>query len=145
MTLYSVVRQRKDANIMKPKLRIAYSLLFCFLLLTEICIALFIHDNFIRPYVGDVLVTTLICCFIRIFIPDKINLLPLFVFIFSCLVEISQYFDIVKLLGLENNRFLSIIIGRTFSIIDLLCYAVGCGFFFGISLLIKKICRRNKA
>ena len=35
------------------------------LLGVEICIALFVHDNFIRPYLGDVLVTELLCCLCR--------------------------------------------------------------------------------
>lgn len=37
---------------MKNK-RLLYTFLFCGLLALEICIALFVHDAFIRPYVGD--------------------------------------------------------------------------------------------
>lgn len=127
---------------MKTKLRIIYSILFCVLLMTEICIALFVHDDFIRPYVGDMLVTVLICCFLRIFIPTGIRVLPLYVFIFAAIVEIAQYFDIVKLLGLDGNRFLSVLLGRTFSPLDLLCYAVGCLAFFGLSCVIERIAKK---
>ena len=112
------------------KLRFAYLILFLTLLLIEIFIALFIKDSFIRPYVGDVLVTVLICSFARIFIPKGLKLLPVYVFIFSAAVEIAQYFDIVKILGLENNSFLSVLIGRTFSLHDIFCYAIGCILFF---------------
>ena len=41
------------------KRRIVYALIALGLLAVEVLIALFVHDNFIRPYVGDVLVTVL--------------------------------------------------------------------------------------
>lgn len=103
-----------------------YGVLFGVIFLTELCIALFVKDNFIRPYVGDMLVTVLIGCFFRIFMPRRPRLLPLYVFLFAAAVETAQYFDLVKVFGLDNIRFLSILIGRTFSFWDLVCYAVGC-------------------
>lgn len=130
---------------MKTKLRIIYAVIFLLILIAEICIALFIHDDFVRPYIGDVLVTVLICALLRIFIPEGVKLLPLYVFLFAVLVEILQYIDIVKLLGLESNSFLSTIIGRTFSLHDILCYGVGCVVFFGISCLMGYICRRRQS
>ena len=39
--------------------RFSYFLIFCSLMAVEVCIALFVHDSFIRPYVGDMLVTLL--------------------------------------------------------------------------------------
>ncbi len=121
------------------KLHLTYTLSFLALLFIEVLIALFIRDDFVRPYVGDVLVTVLICCFMRIFFPRGVKALPLYVFIFAATVEILQYFDIVKLLGLESNRFISILIGRTFSFADLVCYAIGCLLFFSADSLLKRI------
>lgn len=106
--------------------RILFLLIFCVLLAVEVSIALFINDSFVRPYVGDMLVTLLLCCLCRIVVPGKVRLLPLFVFIFATCVEIGQYFDLVGLLGLADNRILSIALGRTFSWIDIVCYGVGC-------------------
>lgn len=120
------------------KLRILYALLFCGILLTEIIIALFVNDNFVRPYVGDVLVTVLICCFFRVFIPQGVTALPVYVFLFAVAVEIGQYFDIVKLIGLENSNFFSILLGRTFSAVDILCYALGCVLFFAIDRTVRQ-------
>ena len=108
------------------KKRLSYFLIFCSLMAVEVCIALFVHDSFIRPYVGDMLVTLLLCCMVRVVIPDQVRLLPLYVFLFAACVEIGQYFDVVALLGLEDNRLISIALGRTFSWLDLVCYAVGC-------------------
>ena len=108
------------------KKRLSYFLIFCSLMAVEVCIALFVHDSFIRPYVGDMLVTLLLWCMARVAIPDRVRLLPLYVFLFAACVEIGQYFDVVALLGLEDNRLISIALGRTFSWLDLVCYAVGC-------------------
>ena len=110
---------------MKNK-RILYGSIFCGLLATEVCIALFVNDSFIRPYVGDMLVTLLLCCLCRVIEPCKVRLLPAYVFVFAACVEIGQYFDLVAFLGLADNRILSIALGRTFSWIDIVCYAVGC-------------------
>jgi len=120
------------------RIRIIYALLFLGIFLTEVIIALFINDNFIRPYFGDVLITLLLCCFFRLFLPKQTKALPIFVFLFSVVVEVLQYFDIVKLLGLDNIKFFSVLIGRTFSWVDILCYAIGCISFFFIDHLIFK-------
>ncbi len=122
----------------KKKLRIFYGVSFLLILATEILIALFIRDNFIRPYVGDMLVTVLICFFVRIFIPEKFSIVPLLVFLFSLLVEIGQYFDFVKLLGLDENLFFSILLGRTFSVADIICYGIGCAVFALFDYMIKR-------
>ncbi len=127
---------------MKKKLRISYLIIFVLLLVTEVCIALFVHDNFVRPYIGDVLVVGVICAFLRVFIPDKIKALPLIASVFAASVEILQYFDFVKLLGLSENRFFSILLGRTFDIKDIICYIAGGLIFFAAEVLILK---RRKA
>lgn len=101
-------------------------------------IALFVNDAFVRPYVGDMLVTLLLCCLCRVIIPDKVRLLPVYVFVFAACVEIGQYFDVVALLGLADNRIISIALGRTFSWMDIVCYAVGCVAAFLLDQIIIK-------
>lgn len=122
----------------KKKLRIIYGVAFLLIFATEIFIALYVRDDFIRPYVGDMLVTVLICCFVRVLIPEKFIVAPLLVFLFSSLVEIGQYFDFVKLLGLDNNAFISTLFGRTFSLADIICYGIGCVIFAVLDYIIKK-------
>ena len=124
------------------KQRITYAICFLLLFLTEVYIALYVHDDFVRPYIGDVLVTILICSFCRIFVPKGLKALPLYVLIFSFLVEIAQYFQIVKLLGLEGNVFFATIIGTSFSHLDLICYTAGCLLFWATELTVKYIYRR---
>lgn len=118
--------------------RLVYLLIFFSLLATEIVIALFLNDAFVRPYVGDMLVTLLLCCLCRVLIPDKVRLLPVYVFVFAACVEIGQYFDVVALLGLADNRIISIALGRTFSWMDIVCYAVGCVAAFLLDQIINK-------
>ena len=109
------------------KKRLFYLFATLVLLAIEVLIALFVHDNFVRPYVGDMLVVVVIYTFVRIFVPQKCRLLPLWIFLFAVAVEVLQYFEIVRLLGLSRNRFMSVLIGGTFDWKDIACYAVGCG------------------
>lgn len=107
------------------KKRAVYIVLTILLLTVEVLIALFVHDRIVRPYIGDMLVVVVIYTFIRIWIPDALRLLPLYVFLFATGVEILQYFNLVELLGVSDNRFLRILLGTSFDWKDILCYAVG--------------------
>ena len=104
----------------------------CFLLAavllfgTEICIALFVDDRFVRPFGGDILVVILIYCAVRVFVPDGIPLLSLWIFLFAVCVELLQYVQILELLHLSHIPLLSVIAGTSFSFLDILCYAAGC-------------------
>lgn len=108
------------------KKRMLYLLAAFIFLGIEILIALYVHDDFVRPYVGDILVVVVIYTFLKVISPQKNKLLPIYIFVFAVLIEGLQYFEIVKLLGAENNRFLSVLIGSTFDVKDILCYGIGC-------------------
>jgi len=102
-----------------------YALLCALLLLTEVLIALYLHDPFVRPYVGDSLaVVTLYCLVLTFFeLPRQAALLG--VFVFACCLEGAQYLRLVEVLGVQDNRVLSVIIGTVFSPFDLVAYAAG--------------------
>lgn len=102
-----------------------YFLLAVILFFVEVFIALFIDDKLIRPFVGDVLVVILIYCAVRIFLNVDYFRAALGVLIFACTIEILQYFDYVRLLGFEQNRILSVALGRTFEWLDFAAYFVG--------------------
>ena len=101
---------------------------FLALLAIEVLIALYVHDNFVRPYIGDVLVVIVIYFFARIFLPEKYPWLPGAIFAFATVVEILQYFRLAELLGLQNHPFWRTVLGSTFDWKDILCYGVGCIF-----------------
>jgi len=109
---------------MKKK-RLINLLIFLLLIGIEILIALYVHDGFIRPFVGDVIVVAVIYYFIRIFFPVGIKYLLLYIFIFSAAVEFAQLVGLTRMLS-GGNRFLQILMGTSFSIWDIICYLIGC-------------------
>lgn len=119
------------------KLRVIYGVVTVFLLVIEVLIALYIHDSFVRPYIGDVLIVILLYTFARIWIPKKYGFLPLWIFLFAAAVEGLQYFKLVELLGLQNNVFMRTLMGSVFDVKDIICYAAGC-MILGVYELIKR-------
>jgi hypothetical protein len=107
------------------KINIRYILSFIILFIIETIIALYVHDAIIRPYIGDILVVILIYTFIRGIVKKKIRFLPVYLFLFASVVEIMQYFKVIDLLHLRSNRVVSIILGTSFDIKDILCYLAG--------------------
>ena len=108
------------------KKRLLYGIATLIFLAIEVLIALYVHDDFVRPYVGDMIVVLPVYTLIRVFIPEKVRLLPLYVFLFAVLVEFLQWIHIVDLLGLSDSRFWSTVIGTGFDVKDIGCYAIGC-------------------
>lgn len=102
-----------------------YFLLTIILFLTEVSIALFVKDKIIRPFIGDVLVVILIFCFFRTFLQMNVFKTAFGVLIFAFSIEILQYFDFVKLIGMENNRIISTALGTTFEWLDFIAYFIG--------------------
>jgi len=117
------------------KTRIYYAIAALALFGIEAYIALFVHDDFVRPYVGDVLVVILIHCAARVVFPGKPRLLPLYVFAFACLVEFTQQIQLLDILGLAHIGWLRIVMGGTFDWADIACYAIGCAIVGLIELL----------
>ena len=108
------------------KRRLFYASWFLGLLILEVCIALFVHDRFVRPYIGDVLVVMVVYAAVRVVFPEGCRMLPLYVFLFAAGVELLQLFGVAELPVVRSSTFLRILIGTTFDFSDILCYAVGC-------------------
>lgn len=70
----------------RNKKRVNYAIVFLVLMVLEVIIALFVHDSFIRPYIGDILVVIVLYAGVRVFIPDSYRLLPLYIFIFATMI-----------------------------------------------------------
>lgn len=121
--------------------RILYGIATIILLVIEVLIALYVHDSIIRPYVGDILVVVVIYTFVRIFIPERVALLPVYIFVFAAGVELLQLINIVDVLGVRDSSFFSVLIGTVFDIKDVICYAVGCLFLCGYEIIKKRYVR----
>lgn len=116
-----------------------YFALTIILFVIEICIAIFVNDAFVRPFLGDVIVVWFMYYFIRSFIAIKPIYIAFFTLLFSFAVEIGQYFKLIEILGLQENKWARIVIGTSFSWWDLLCYVVG----FLLLFLMDKDLRKN--
>lgn len=106
---------------MKNRKRFICAGVFAAVLGIEVLIALFVHDAFVRPYLGDVLAVVCVYFFARILLQSKPRYLSIFVTAFAFLVELVQLTPLSEVLPLP----LSVIVGGTFDLKDLLCYLVG--------------------
>ena len=111
-----------------------YLLLTLILLVTEVLIALYVHDGFVRPYLGDVLVVMLVYCFLRTFLNWKILTTALFTLAFSFLVETLQALNLLEYLGWEDSKLAATLLGNSFAWLDMLAYLAG----FVLILLFEK-------
>lgn len=102
-----------------------YCAAFALLLGLEVFIALFVHDAFVRPYLGDVLVIVLLYCLGRGILGIRRKWLVPAVTVLGALAECLQYFHLADRLGLPEGSALRVILGSTFDPKDLLCYLAG--------------------
>lgn len=102
-----------------------YFLLSLLLFLVEVGIALYIKDDFIRPYLGDVLVVILIYTFIKTFFDLSVLKVAVLVLLFSFSIEFLQYLKIVERLHLQDSVLARTILGTSFEWLDLLAYLFG--------------------
>lgn len=109
------------------KKRIVYLLLTVIVLGIEIFIGVFVKDNIIRPFLGDVLVAVLLCLALRVILLEW-KWLPVAVFGFSFAIELTQLIRLDRLLGLDGT-VAGVILGSTFDILDIFCYLLGCVLF----------------
>jgi hypothetical protein len=105
----------------------------------EIMIAKYVHDDFVRPYIGDMLVVILIYCFAKTFINTKLIPTAMLVLLFAYFIEALQYFKIVNILGLQQYKLARIIIGTSFSLLDILMYTIGIGIVIFVSISCSSI------
>ena len=115
-----------------PKYFIATIILF----LIEVGIAVYIKDDFIRPYLGDFLVVILLYTALKSVSNLSVTTAALIVLCFSFLIEFLQYLNLVTFLGLQNSKIATTILGSSFSWYDMLAYTLGIGFVF---LIEKKL------
>lgn len=101
--------------------RLLYAAAFAVLFGVEVVIALFVHDRFVRPYLGDVLAVVTVYCGARIVFVSKPRFLSVWVTALALAVELLQLTDLSEHVG----KILAVILGATFDFTDLLCYAVG--------------------
>ncbi len=111
----------------KNKLRLIFAITAVLLLITEVLIGVY-ATGWVRSYLGDVLVVILLYTIYRaVFIdrPARWFVLPSLILLIAFGVEFLQLWGICDRLGI-HNRLLRILLGTSFSAVDLVCYAIGC-------------------
>lgn len=114
-------------------------LVFVCLFLTEVLIAKFVTQPFIRYRFGDFLVVIMIYYFVKTFVRTKPIYIAVFVLIFSFSIEFLQMSNLLEVMNLKNNKTANLILGNTFSVSDLLAYFLGI-----VSILILEFKLFNK-
>jgi Protein of unknown function (DUF2809) len=112
----------------------AYLIAAIVLFAIETLIALFVHDDFVRPYLGDVLAIALVYTTLRAITPlGAMRALALTLAI-ALAIEIGQAFHIASALGLGENRIARVVLGGVFDWRDLIAYAAGGAIIAAIEL-----------
>ena len=112
------------------KIAIKYITLFLALFAIEVIIATYIHDNFIRPYLGDTIVIVLIYAFVMGFfsvghtLSSKIKV-AFYVLLFAFIIEGLQASSFIYKIGLGDQKWAQVILGTSFSWWDIVAYIAG--------------------
>lgn len=102
-----------------------YAALFVLLLAIEVLIAVYVHDRFVRPFVGDLLVVVLLYSATRAWLAIPPRAAACAALLFACTVEVGQYFQLATLLHVDDNPALRTILGTHFDLRDFVAYACG--------------------
>ncbi|MBC2857085.1 DUF2809 domain-containing protein [Cetobacterium sp. 2A] len=111
-------------------------IVFLVIFMVELYIGLYVKDQYIRPYLGDILIIPLIYTFLNIFFKNNYRELILKIVIFAVCVELFQYFKMLNFLRI-TNKILQIVIGTTYDLNDIFCYVIG-GFLTYLVIIIIK-------
>jgi hypothetical protein len=120
--------------------RPSYALATIAVLGIEIAIARFVHDDFVRPDLGDSLAVVGLYLALRAVTPLGVAAGVAIAFAFACAIEVGQFFHLVDLLGLGANRLARIVLGTTFVLTDFVAYAGGA---LGV-LAVEAVCGRAR-
>jgi len=90
-----------------------------------VLIALYVHDSFVRPYLGDTIVIWLIYAFVLSFFAWSRSKVALGVLLFAFLIEGLQAMNFIELIGLQGNQLARVVIGTSFAWEDIWAYVGG--------------------
>lgn len=105
--------------------RIVYLAFAIALLAIEVVIALFVRDDLIRPYVGDVLAVGLVYSALRASTRLSFAAALALTLTIAFLVELAQAFGLLGALGLAENQIARTVLGGVFDWYDLAAYLAG--------------------
>ncbi|WP_109806617.1 DUF2809 domain-containing protein [Sphingosinithalassobacter portus] len=107
------------------RVRWGYALAALAVFLIEVAIALYVHDGFVRPLLGDTLAVILVYCGLRTMLPIGVRTAALSALAIAFAIEFSQLIGLADMLGLTHGSPWRLVIGSHFDWRDLIAYAVG--------------------
>jgi len=119
------------------------------LLLFEVIIAVFVKDQFFRPFVGDFLVVILLYSTSRALFSFSSLQTAVGVLLIAYCIEFFQYIEILEVLNIKRNVVLDLVFGTQFDWTDILAYSLGVAIILAMDNLIlktyiKSLVTRNK-
>ena len=121
------------------KARLAYVVAAVVVFTVEVLIAIFVHDQLVRPYIGDILAVVLVYLGIRAVMDISVGRALIAACIIAVVIEFAQLFHLLEALGLSHNRLARIVLGGVFDVKDLVCYAFG-----AVAVLMVEMTRRQR-
>lgn len=91
----------------------------------EVLIALFVRDDFVRPYIGDVLAVALVYTGLRAVTLLGVNAALAVTLAIAFAIEVAQVLGLLAALGLGDNAVARVVLGGTFDWADLAAYVAG--------------------
>lgn len=116
-----------------------YALAAFTLLCVELAIACFVHDGFVRPYLGDTLAVILVYLGLRTITRLKVVPAIAIALAFAVAIELSQIFHLISVLHLSRYPLAHFILGTGFDPKDFPSYAAG-----GVIVVIIEALRKER-
>ena len=111
--------------------------------MVEIAVAVGGRDGFVRPYLGDVLAVILVYLTLRAVTTLRVIPASLVALAVGVLVEAGQAMNLLQLVGLSNHALAAVVLGTSFSVGDLFCYAAGAAIAVFAECWCKRIASRG--
>jgi hypothetical protein len=121
------------------KARGYYAIAALVIFAVEVVIALYVRDDFVRPYLGDLLAVMLVYCAVRAVMGAGMFAALGFALGLALAIEVAQLFDVLGALGLGGNRVARIVLGGSFDVLDLAAYAAG-----GVAIIVVEAMLRRR-
>jgi hypothetical protein len=113
-----------------------YAAILVVLLAVELPIARYLHDRFVRPYVGDAIAVVLAYAGFRAVFGLGYRAGLVAALLLATAIEIGQHFHLTTLLGLDGYPFIRVILGQGFDWLDFVAYGAG-----GLAIVLGKALR----
>jgi Protein of unknown function (DUF2809) len=112
---------------------------FSILFAVEVIIAIFFRDDWIRNWLGDLLVVIVIAYFVHAFVAFPLRKIAIGTLIFAYCIELLQFFSVIDWFGWRESQLAHLTIGSTFDGKDLVAYTIG----IALVLIIDRRCQKS--